>query len=195
MADAHPPRFPPLSPEAMTEAQRRTAERISGFGSSAGRGPFPAMLRSPGAEHIMALSDYVRFHVALDQRLAEFAILIHARLWTDQYEWQAHEPRALAVGLDAAVIADLKAGRRPAAMRPDEAALYAYSVALSRRRAVDDAVFADAVARLGEAGVADLTVVLGLYAMVSYLLGVSEVGTPAGMAPPLAALAEPLPLE
>ncbi|HVV94178.1 MAG TPA: carboxymuconolactone decarboxylase family protein [Hyphomicrobiales bacterium] len=188
-------RFPPLSQEEMSAAQRRAYEAIRRFTAAVDRGPFPMMLRSPGAEELMALSDYIRFRISIELRLAEFAILIHARLWTDQYEWQAHEPRALNAGLSVAVVADLKAGRRPAAMRPDEAAVYDFAVALSQHHAVADGTFRRAVELLGEAGVADLTVLLGLYVMVSYVLGVSEITSPPGMTPPLVPLAEPLPLD
>jgi 4-carboxymuconolactone decarboxylase len=195
MAEPHLLRFPPRDSETMSPAQQRVDEAVRRFGSAPDRGPFPIMLRSAGAAELMALSDYVRFRIALPLRLAEFAILIHARLWTDQYEWQAHEPRARDAGLARTVIEDIQTGRRPAEMQPDEAAVYHFAVDLLRRHRVGDANFARMRELFGEAGVADLTVLLGLYGMVSYFLGVSEAPLPAGVTPPLAPLAEPLPFD
>jgi 4-carboxymuconolactone decarboxylase len=53
--------------------------------------------------------------------------------------------------------------RRPAAMQPDEAVVYDFCTALHAEHAVDDALFARAVAALGEAGVIDLIGVSGYY--------------------------------
>uniref|UniRef100_UPI003F884D61 hypothetical protein n=1 Tax=Methylobacterium sp. NMS12 TaxID=3079766 RepID=UPI003F884D61 len=80
--------------------------------------------------------------------------------------------------------ADLKANRRPAAMKPDEAAVYDFCMELSTQRAVSDQTFARAKDVLGEQGVVDLTALTGTYVTVAMLLSMAEEGVPPGKEPP-----------
>lgn len=64
-----------------------------------------------------ALSDYlVRSKTALSGKLTEFAILIVAREWTQQYLWVFHEPAAIRAGLSKNIIAALAQSHRPEGM-------------------------------------------------------------------------------
>ena len=94
-------RMPPLPAEKMTEAQKKTAAEFATVRNSAPTGPFAVLLRVP---ELMDLGFKWRQHVqarsALDQRLTELAILITARHWTQQYEWNAHAPAALKAGVN-----------------------------------------------------------------------------------------------
>ena len=45
------------------------------------------------------MGDYLRYKSALPPRLSEFVILMTAREWTQQYEWNAHYPIALKAGV------------------------------------------------------------------------------------------------
>jgi 4-carboxymuconolactone decarboxylase len=177
----------------MDTEQQAVAKEILAFSSNGLGGPFGMLLRSPAAtRHIMALSRFLRFETILPDRLAELAILIHARIWTDQYEWSIHALRAARVGVADAAIAAIRDGSRPADLAPDEAALYDYCVELSYSRSVGDEVFARAREQLGERGVVELTVMLAQYVMVSYMLGVSQAELPANAAPALPPLSGPL---
>ena len=190
-----PPRFPQLAREALGPEQQRVAEEILKVSSGGLGGPYNVLLRSPVlADRILKLADYLRFNTSVPRRLNEMAILIQARLWTAQYEWWAHHPLALKAGLSPAIAEDLKAGKRPAAMQPDEAAVYDFCVELSKRRQVSDATFARARDLLGEQPLVDLVALTGFYAQVSMILNVAEAPIPGGGAPPLAPLADPLPL-
>src|SRR5258707_213687 len=96
------------------------------------------------------LMDYLRFNTSVPRRLNEFEILIQARIWTSQVEWLAHYPLALKEGLSEATAADLKAGRRPASMKPDEAAVYDLCMEISTTHAVSDATYRRAAPGLSE---------------------------------------------
>jgi 4-carboxymuconolactone decarboxylase len=175
------PRFPALPPEGMTDAQRRVHESIAGGPRGGVRGPFNALLRSPElADRVQRVGEYLRFNSALPARLNELAILVNARFWGSKYEWWAHRPLALKAGLAESVADDLARNRRPATMQPDEAVVYDFCTALHTEHAVDDALFARAVAALGEAGVIDLIGVSGYYTLVSMVLNVADVPLPAG---------------
>src|SRR6266705_215693 len=54
-------------------------------------GPLGVWLHAPAFGDIaQRLGAHCRFHTALPPRLSEFAIIVTARLWRAQYEWQAH---------------------------------------------------------------------------------------------------------
>jgi 4-carboxymuconolactone decarboxylase len=175
------PRFAHLRSEDMTETQRRVHDSIAGGPRGGVRGPFNALLRSPElADRVQRLGEYLRFHSSLPARLNELAILINARFWESKYEWWAHRRLALAGGLPEALIDDLARRRRPATMQADEALVYEFCMALHTKHAVDDELFARAVAMLGDAGVIDLIGVSGYYTLVSMVLNVADVPLPAG---------------
>src|ERR1700731_3892742 len=142
MADK-PPRFPQLTPETLTDAQRPLAEQIMKISRVGIAGPYNALLRSPVmAQRMYDLLDYLRWHTSVPTRLNEFAILIQGRLWRSQVEWYAHAPLAIKAGLSAQIVADLKANKRPQGMQPDEDAVYDFCIELSTKREVADATFA-----------------------------------------------------
>jgi 4-carboxymuconolactone decarboxylase len=179
------PRFPQLTMAQLSDAQRPLGEAITKISSVGISGPYNPMLRSPVfGQRMFDLLDYLRWHSSLPLRLNEFAILITGRLWRSQVEWYAHGPLALKAGLSAEIIADLKASRRPAAMQPDEAAVYDFVMELSTRHAVSDETFARAKSLLGEQQVVDLTAVTGTYVTVAMLLAMAEEGVPPGKEAP-----------
>ncbi len=166
-------RFPPLRPDQLTPAQKEWADSIAQPPRNAKftNPPYRAYIRNPElAQKLQAISDYVRWNSALPPRLSEFAILITARQWTQQYEFSAHYPLAIKGGLDPKVAADLAAGKRPEGMKDDETALYDLSVALYRDKNVSDEVYDAAMAKLGEHGVLDAIAVMGYYDLVSMTL-------------------------
>src|SRR5262245_26675746 len=93
-------RMPPLAADKMTEAQKKAAEAFAEGRGYAVRGPFVPLIRSPEVMlRAKAMGDYLRFKSTLGPRLNEMVILITAREWSQQYEWQAHYPIALKEGL------------------------------------------------------------------------------------------------
>ena len=174
-------RFAELRPEQMTEAQRCVYQTIAGGPRGGVRGPFNALLRSPElADRVQRVGEYLRFNTSLPPRLNELAILVNARFWGSKYEWWAHRPLALKAGLAPAIADALAQNRRPDDMQPDEALVYEFCTALHTEHAIDDALFARAVALLGEGGVIDLIGVSGYYTLVSMVLNVADVPLPAG---------------
>jgi hypothetical protein len=72
-----PPRFPDLTKEGMTDAQKRVYDAIAGGTRGGVRGPFAVLLRSPDlADRVQKLGEHLRFNSSLPPRLNEFAILI-----------------------------------------------------------------------------------------------------------------------
>ena len=137
-----PPRFPQLTADKLTDAQRPLAEQIMKISSVGIGGPYNVLLRSPVmAQRMYDLLDYLRWNSSLPTRLTEFAILIQGRLWRSQVEWYAHFPLAVKAGLPEKVALDLKANKRPDGMQPDEAAVYDFCMELTSRHEVSDATY------------------------------------------------------
>jgi len=180
-------RFKPLSPEDMSDAQRRAYEDIrSGPRGSGAYGPFDAWLDSPGfTDRAQKLGAYLRFETVLSPRLKELAVLLVARRWTAQFEWFAHKKFAINGGLSVAVIDAIEARRRPDFVNIDEAAVYDFCEELLGTHNVGDTRFEAAEKHLGRDGVVDLVGVLGFYTLVSATLNVFEVPMPEGESPPL----------
>jgi 4-carboxymuconolactone decarboxylase len=183
-------RFPQLKLEQLNEQQRPFADEILKVSSIGITGPYNSMLRSPVmGQRLFNLLDYVRFNTSVPRKLNEFAILIQARLWTSQVEWYAHYPLAIKAGLPEAVAADLKEGKRPASMQPDEAAVYDFCMELSTKHEVSDATFKRTRELFSEQQVIDLIAVSGTYITAAMMANTAEETVPAGNTPPL----QPLP--
>jgi len=121
-------RMAPIPPERMTDAQKKAVEEFRAARNADVGGPFAPLLRSPEVmNRARAMGDYLRFKSVLPPRLSEFAILITARQWTQNYEWDTHSRIALQAGLPQAVVDALAEGRRPDRMAEDEDILYSRS--------------------------------------------------------------------
>jgi 4-carboxymuconolactone decarboxylase len=183
------PRFSQYSVDQLNDAQKKVAERILKVSSAGLGGPYSMLLRSPElTARYLGMTDYLRFETSLPHRLNELAILIEARLWDAQYEWWAHYPIALKAGVPEAVANDIKEGRRPTTMKPDEEVVYDVCIELLRDRHLTDATFKRAKATLGEQQTVDLVAVAGFYVMVSSVIIAGEIGVPNGEKPPLPTL-------
>jgi 4-carboxymuconolactone decarboxylase len=178
-------RFGPLPLDAMDPAQRAVADAILAGprASSTGlRGPFEALLRSPGvADGAQRLGEQIRFRSSLPTRLNELAIIVCARRWSAEFEWFAHRQMALDAGLDPAVADAIARGERPAFGDDDEAAeIHDFAVQVLDTGTVDDERFAAVTDRWGHTGVIDLIAAVGYYTFVSFVLNIDRYPLPDG---------------
>lgn len=186
MAQSPAERFPAIPPEQWSEEQKKVAAVIASGPRGEVRGPFLALLRSPGLAHtVQQVGEYLRFKCPLDRRIAEMATLMAARHWTQQYEWQSHYKHAMKAGLDPAVAEAIAEGRRPHNMAQDEAALHDMLTEVLHNQCVCDATYERARAEFGEQGVIELIAVAGYYAMLAMILNVGRKALPAGQEPML----------
>jgi 4-carboxymuconolactone decarboxylase len=179
-------RFKPLSYDTMTPEQKTLINSILSGPRTSLDGPFNVLLRSPEMGDLaQKFGAQMRYHSSLPPRLNEFVILITARHWTAQFEWQANHKIALTAGLSPAVIDALAAGKRPAPMQPDEEAVYNFCTEVLSTKQASDAAFQAAVEKFGERGVVDMLGVVGYYQFVSMLLNVDRYPLPEGAQPEL----------
>jgi 4-carboxymuconolactone decarboxylase len=179
-------RMPPIPADKLTEAQKKAAAEFEAA-RGALSGPWAVILRSPDMlNRARGLSDYLRFNSSLPPRLSEFVILITAREWAQQYEWNAHHPLAMKGGLSPEIAKAVAEGRRPEKMADDESVLYDFCIELHRNRSVSDATYARALAKFGEQGIVDTIGLSGWYTLVAMVLNTARTPLPAGVAPGLA---------
>lgn len=171
-------RLPPIPEDRLTDAQK---EALAEFSEVRGplSGPWHAIIRSPGLLNpARAMSDYLRFNSSLPPRLSEFVIIMTAREWSSQYEWNAHHGLAMRGGLSPDIATAVAEGRRPEGMAADEAAVYDFCMELHRNRSVSDATYARALEQVGEQGIVDMIGLSGWYTLVSMVLNTARIPAP-----------------
>jgi 4-carboxymuconolactone decarboxylase len=182
-------RMPPIPADKLTDAQKKAIAEFKAARSVDISGPFVPLLRSPEVmSRARAMGDYLRFKSSLPPRLSEFVILLTARRWTQQYEWNAHQPLALQGGLRGEIVKAIADGRRPDAMAEDEDAVYTLWEEVQRTQGASDATYARAVGKVGEQGVIDVLGITGYYTMLAMVMNTARTPLPEGVKPPLAPL-------
>jgi 4-carboxymuconolactone decarboxylase len=124
-------------------------------------------------------------HSVLSPRLTEFAILIAARRWTNNWEWNAHSTAAANAGLKADIVSALAEGRRPDRMADDEALVYDFSAELVDNQSVSDATYARAREKFGEPGIVELATIQGYYTYLAMVMNAARVTTQPNVKPQL----------
>ena len=168
-------RFKPLTYDEMTQAQKTMIDHLLSGPRAGADGPFNVLLRSPEMGDLaQQFGASTRFNSSVPRKLTELAIIIVARHWTSQFEWQAHHRAALQAGLSPTIADAIAEGKKPMEMQKDEEAVYNFCSELLNTKQVGDATFAAAKNAVGERGVVDLIGVMGWYHTVSMLLNVDR---------------------
>ena len=183
-------RMPPIPADKLTDAQKKAVADYKDLRKADLTGPpWTVLLRVPD---LIVPSLELRLHNQtannpLGRKLTELAILIAAREWTNNFEWNAHANAATAAGLSAAIIAAVADGRRPESMAEDEEILWAFCDELLHNKSVSDPTYARALAKFGEPGVVEAASLEGYYTYLSMVMNTARSPLPANVKPPLAA--------
>ncbi len=168
-------RMPQIAPEKLTEAQKKASEEFMIARKVPVFGPFVPLLRSP--EFMLAASNmglYLRYRTSLPLKINELVILLTAREWNQQVEWEIHYPIALKAGLDAKIADAVAEGRRPENMPEEEQIAYDFSTELHHNKSVSDATYAKALAKFGEQGLTDMAGTNGYYTLLAMSMNVAR---------------------
>ncbi|HEX4943210.1 MAG TPA: hypothetical protein VFV55_02585 [Usitatibacteraceae bacterium] len=180
-----PERLPPIPDASLTPEQKRAATELATGPRGAVFGPFVPLLRSPDfLSPLQKAGEYLRYKSALPPRLSEFAILIVARHWNQQFEWHIHHPIAERAGVPAGHIRAVAENRRPDNMAADESVVHDFLQELQENRAVSDTTYGRAVELFGERGVVDLCGLCGYYSLLAMVMNVARTPLPDGVPPP-----------
>ena len=180
-------RMPPVPADKMTPAQKKAVQDYKDLRKTDLTGPpWTVLLRVPD---LVVPSLELRLHnlnnSALSPKLTEFAILIAARHWTNNFEWNAHSTLATNAGLSPAIIAAIAEGRRPAGMAEDEEIVYDFCTELLHNQSVSDPTYARAAAQFGESGVVEAASLEGYYTYLSMVMNTARSPLAAGVTPAL----------
>ncbi|MGZ8209687.1 MAG: carboxymuconolactone decarboxylase family protein [Burkholderiales bacterium] len=179
-----PERMPLIADERMTPEQKKAAVELAAGPRGEVKGPFVALLRSPDfMSRVQKVGEYIRFVCPLDKRINEFAAIIAARHWNQQFEWWAHYRQALEAGMKREIADAVREGRRPTGMAEDEEIVYDLLTEVLVNKGASDATYRRALAKFGEQGVIDVIGVAGYYALLAMVMNVARTAVPEG--PPL----------
>ncbi len=175
-------RMPEIPPDKMTPEQKKAAEEFSGGRNTPVFGPFVPLLRSPEVMlRTKALGDYLRSKSSLPAQMNEWAILITARAWTQQYTWAVHYSIALKSAIRPELAADLAEGRRPIGMGPEEEVIYDFCTELHQNKSVSDTTYKRVLSKYGERGIIDLISISGYYTFLAMVLNTARTALPKDM--------------
>jgi 4-carboxymuconolactone decarboxylase len=168
-------RLPLPSLESMNEMQRLAANELIAGPRKGVKGPFIPLLRSPELmSRLQKVGEYLRFNSALAPHISEFATLLVARSWSQQFEWVTHVPLALQAGTSEETIDAIAEGRRPSSMSQAEAMVYEFISQLLNTKGVAQATYDSAIGELGEQGVIDLIGIVGYFNLMCMVLNVAH---------------------
>jgi 4-carboxymuconolactone decarboxylase len=136
-------------------------------------------LRGPAGIHLYStktveahntINRYLRHEAGFDPKVREVAILTVAREMDSRFEWAAHEPEALSVGVAPEVIAAIKHRNSTAGLSEIDAAIIEFGRQAVGRHKVDAAAFARLKALFKSEQLVDLVLLMGNYAGTAILL-------------------------
>ena len=139
------------------------------------KGPGGIGLHSPQLAHLTRpVGRYLRFEAQESPRIRETAILITARECDSKFEWAAHEPEGLSVGVPAAVIDVIKHRKPTTGLDDTDQIIIELGREAFGKRKVSSATYARAMKRFGKKGLVDLVALMGNYASTAMLLTVFD---------------------
>lgn len=182
-------RLPLADRDHMDIQTQQKFDRLANFqdGSIVGvRGPGGINFHSPATRNFsLPLNRYLRFEAGFSEDVREVAILAVAREMDSRFEWAAHEPQALQVGVPAAVVECIKC-RQPTR---DIEEKFAALIELAREAVTQHSVSAKTFARIAELydtrEIVDLLTLMGNYAATAIMLCAVDQQLPEGEQPEL----------
>ena len=163
-------RTPTVTRESVPENQRAAFDAIvQERGEVPTGGPGSVMINAPGAaQRALGLALYLRTDTSLEPRIRELAMLLTARENDCQFIWNAHAPPARRAGLRDEIVDSLRDRKELPNPAADEAAVVNYGREFFRTRRVSQDAFDAVLAQFGALGAAELTTLMGCYAMLAF---------------------------
>jgi len=176
-------RLPLLKREDLDDAGKRAYDRANTPGKTI------VGLRGPSGIHLYstrtveahnAINSYLRHEAGFDPKVREVAILTVAREMDSRFEWAAHEPEALKVGVAADVIDVIKHRKNTDGVDETYAAIIEFGREVFLTHRVSAAAFARLKALFHPPMLVDLVLLMGNYAGTAVLLAAFDMQVPEG---------------
>lgn len=146
-------------------------------------------LRGPAGIHLYStrtveahntINRYLRHEAGFDPKIREVAILAVAREMDSRFEWAAHEPEALTVGVAPEVIDVIKHRKSTEGLSECDAAIIEFTRQAVGKHKVTPEAFARLKALFAPAQLVDLVLLMGNYAGTAILLAAMDMQVPEG---------------
>jgi 4-carboxymuconolactone decarboxylase len=160
---------------SLAGADRETFEHMASARAHADGRPqlgdvYVRMFNNPGvATKVGALGEHLRFHGALPDAVRELVILRFSARQRYGYEWSHHQRPAKLAGISQDVIDALTAGQVPDSLPDASRAVLEAVDAVVANQSIPADVQQRVVDAYGNAGIVELAVLCGLYAIMGYM--------------------------
>jgi 4-carboxymuconolactone decarboxylase len=124
----------------------------------------------------------------LGPRMYQLVVLITAREIDQQYEWSAHEPAGLRVGLEQSVIDVVKYDRDVKGLAEKDATVIQFLRALFREHKVSSELFARQIQQFGRQNTIEIMQLMGDYFTVGMMMNAADQHLPPTRQPLMPAL-------
>ena len=176
-------RVPELKRDEMSDEMGAVYDMIlSTLGMGRVPREWPSFLHSPeGAERVYGLFRYLASSDPVPKSLKEIAILAIARECDDDFIWTYHENGARRAGISDSVIDALRDRRLPEDCTKEETATAKFAWQFLKDHKIDDETFDIVHRHLGDRGVVELTMLIGVYTSICLSITALEVELDEGM--------------
>ena len=147
------------------------------------QGPAGIQLYTKATPHLVALNQYLRFKSGISPRIREIAILTTAREMDSQFEWAAHEPEALSVGVPPDVVETVKHRHSTAGLDEADATVIELGRQIWQTHKVTSELFAKARSLFGATMLIDIVLLMGNYASTAAMLATVDMQLHKGSEP------------
>ncbi len=179
-------RLSQISREQVQEQHRRAFDEVAAVPGGIGSGPTSILKNSPEmAKRAMHLSDYLRNESSLPKKIQELAMLTAARAMDCQYIWNAHAAPGREEGLPDALVDALRDNQPLPTLAADEAAVVNLGMEFFKTHKVSQETFQAVLDQFGRQGFAELTALMGYYAMLSFNANAVELDLPSDRTEPV----------
>ena len=172
-------RISQITRDQVAEQHQRAFDEVASAPGGIGSGPTSILKNSPElAKRAMHLSDYLRNESSLPKKIQELCMLTAARAMDCQYIWNAHAASGRREGLSDALVDALRDNQPLPALAADEAAAINLGMEFFKTHQVSQATFQAVLDQFGRQGFAELTALMGYYAMLSFNANAVELDLP-----------------
>ena len=161
-------------------------QMVQNLGGVPAYGPGSVLIHVPKAHQAAtALNNYLRNDSSLPAAALELAMLLAARENDCQHIWNAHAGAARAAGVQDAVVDAIRDRKELPPLADLERAVINYAREFFRHRKVGRGAFQDALEQLGKQGVIELTLVIGNYSFLAFVINAFDPDLPSDRSEPL----------
>jgi 4-carboxymuconolactone decarboxylase len=177
-------RVPNVQREELSAEGQAAYDRIAASRGSV-RGPFGVLLHHPVlGERVADVGELLRFKGVLPGAVRELAIVATAREHQAAVEWVAHVPIGLKEGMSVEAAEAVRLGRPTAGLSETERLVIDTVRELFASHTLSDATYAQVEKAFGLQGLIELTVLVGYYSLLGYVLNTLQVPAAGGVERP-----------